>query len=182
MSVPSEIRANFDLAFSVEDKASEVPTGYTPKFILDGASGLVKSGTVGTDNIDFLIDAADTASFTTGQYWYQVVAEQSSVNRVWIAEGTVWVRKAISGSGAYDGRSTAEIIVDAIDAVMANKATADQQSYVIQSQLGSRSLSRLSMQDLLLARAHYKRIADAEKRTREGTSLFKQHTLSPSRV
>ena len=181
MPVPDEIRANFDVEFSVEDMASEVPSGYTPKFVLGGASSLSDTGAVNGDDIDFALTAAQTAALTTGQYWYQVVAENGAA-RTFIADGTIFVRGAISGSGSYDGRSTAEIIVEAIDAVMANKATADQQSYVIQTQLGSRSLNRMSMDDLLKARQYYRGIVLAEKRAREGSSLFKQHTFSPSRV
>ena len=162
--------------------ASEVPSGYTPKFVLGGSSSLSDTGAVNGDDIDFALTAAQTASFATGQYAYQVIAENGSGGRKFISDGTVWIRKAMATSGVQDFRSTAEIIVEAIDAVMANKATADQQSYVIQTQLGSRSLNRMSMDDLLKARQYYRGIVLAEKRAREGSSLFKQHTFSPTRV
>jgi hypothetical protein len=40
--IPSEIRADFTLDFAVEDAAKDVPTGYTPKLVLGGASSLIK--------------------------------------------------------------------------------------------------------------------------------------------
>ncbi len=181
MPVPSEIRANFDFSFSVEDAAADVPALYTPKFVLAGSSSLVDSGTVSGDDIVFALTASQTASFASGIYRYQVIADLAAA-RVLIAEGTVNVIKAMATTGVQDFRTTAESIVDAIDAMMAGKATADQQSYVIQTQLGSRSLSRMSMEDLLKARQYYRSLVLTEQRIRDGVSPFKQYTWSPSRV
>lgn len=177
--VPTEIRANFNLTIEVEDKASSVPDGFTPKFVLGGASSLVKDG--GTDdlgNLVFDFDAADTEDFPTGQYWYQVIAENGSGGRVFIAEGTVWVIGKITGSGVYDGRSTAEKILEAIDAAMLGKATKDQQSYVIQSGSGSRSLSRLNLAELTEARKYYAGLVAAEARANSDQPVFKRHKFA----
>ena len=183
MSVPNELRANFDVSFVVENVASLLPSGsYTPKFVLGGPASLVQNGTVDGDDVSFSLDASVTVNLATGQYWYQVVGEASPTNRVLLDEGQIWVRGKITGTGVYDGRTTAKIILDAIDAVIASKATADQQSYVIQSGGSSRSLSRLSMEDLMRARGVYSKLVAAENRAANQEPLFKQHTLSPSRV
>jgi hypothetical protein len=182
--IPTEIRAYFNTDFTVPDKAAEVPDGYTPKFVLGGASSLTVDGSISGEDIAFALTAEQTENLTTGQYWYQVVAEDdpessssssAPVNRVFIAEGTVWVVGKISGSGAYDGRSVSERIIAAIDATIEGKATADQQSYVIQSGSGSRSLSRMSLEDLMIARKYYATIVAAEKRKASGGPLFKKH-------
>jgi hypothetical protein len=184
--IPSEIRANFDTDFTVPDKASEVPVGYEPKFILGGASSLKITGTVDGEDLAFSILASRTASFATGQYWYQVVAEQTPesssssgdvLGRKFIADGMVWVVGKITGEGVYDGKTVAEHILAAIDATIRGKATADQKNYVIQSGAGSRSLSRLDMEDLLKARALYSNIVAQERRNKDGEPLFKRHTF-----
>lgn len=173
--IPSEIRANFDFSFTVEDKASEVPGGYTPAFVLGGSTSLVKSGSTNGDDIEFSFVADDTENLATGQYWYQVIATNGSGGRKFISEGTVFVRGKIDGSGVYDGRSVAEKIVEAIDATIQGRATKDTQSYVIQSGSGSRSLSKLSLAELTEARKYYAAIVAAEKRAVNNDPLFKRH-------
>lgn len=177
----TELRANFDYDIRVTDIADQVGGGYTAKLVVGGAASLTVNGTIDGEDVIFPLAATATANLATGQYWYQIVSESGAL-RNFIADGLLWVIGKITGSGVYDGRSVARRVVDAIDAVMAGKATADQQSYVIQSQLGSRSLSRLSMEDLLKARTTYARLAAAEDRAFNDRSIFKKHTLSPSRV
>jgi hypothetical protein len=174
--IPSELRANFDVTFTC-DGGADVPTGYTPKFVLGGASSIKKAGTVDGSDIAFSLLATDTASFTTGQYWYQVVAENGTGGRVFIAEGILYVQGAITGTGAFDGRTVAEKILEAIDNTILGKATKDQQSYVIQSGSGSRSLSRMSVIELKEVRQHYAAIVAQERRSKDASPLFKRHTF-----
>ena len=187
--IPTELRANFNIEFSLEGAAADVPDGYTPRFVLGGSSSLIIEGTVNGDDIDFAMTAAENENLATGDYEYQVVAEEDPessssssssssagpVNRVFIAEGTVFVIGKLSGVGASDRRTIAEKIVDAIDATIEGKASADQQSYVIQSGSGSRSLSRMSLEDMMIARKYYAAIVAAEKRKAGGQPLFKKH-------
>lgn len=155
-----------------------MPTGYTPQFVLAGASSILVEGSVGVNDLTFPFTASSTAALPTGQYWYQIIATQDvGDGRVFISEGSIFINGAISGSGAYDGRSAAEKIVAAIDATMINKATSDQQSYVIQSGSGSRSLSRLNMDELIAARKVYATIVATENRSASGAGLFKRHTF-----
>lgn len=181
--IPAEIQANFNFTITVPDVADLVPVGYTPKFVIGGAASLVKSGTIGSigdddaDDLIFDFVATDTTSFPTGQYWYQVISEDGLGGRVFISEGILFVTTKITGSGVYDGRSTAEKILEAIDNTILGKATNDQQSYVIQSGTGSRSLSRLSMTEIREARQYYATIVAAEKRNKRGQPLYKRHTF-----
>jgi hypothetical protein len=183
--IPTDIRAHFDVEFSVPDKASEIPDGYTPFFVLGGASSLKIEGAIDGEDIAFALTADETEELATGHYWYQVVAElepessssssAGATSRTFIAQGEIWVIGKITGAGAYDGRSVAKQLVDAIDAVMLNKATLDQQSYVIQSGSGSRSLVRCSVEELMELRKYYAAIVAAENRAANGGSLFKKH-------
>lgn len=176
---PSEIRANFDLSITLEGYADQVATGYTPKLILGGAASLTKSGTVVGDDIVFAILAADTAALTTGQYWYQVIGDQTvGDGRSFILDGSVLVRGTITGSGAYDGRSVAQQILSAIDATILGKATSDQQGYTIQSGSGSRSLSRIPLPELKEIRAVYAAIVAGEIRSENESPLFKRHPFT----
>lgn len=175
--IPTELRSNFNITFEIEDTASLVPTGFTPKFILGGSTSFTKSGTVDGDNIKFELLPTDTATLATGQYWYQVVAEDGS-SRVFIKDGTVWVIGQITGAGTYDGRSVAEKILEAIDAAMLGKATRDQQSYIIQSGSGSRSLVRLNIAELKQVRSYYAGLVAAEKRLASDQAAFKRHKFT----
>jgi hypothetical protein len=72
---------------------------------------------------------------------------------------------------AYDGRSKAEVMVDAIDAVLAKKATRDQQSFTI----GQRTLTRIPPKELIEWRQYYAGIVRADamkKRIADGGSPF----------
>lgn len=176
---PLEIRANFDLSITLEDYADQIATGYTPKLILGGAASLTKDGAVVGNDIVFSLLAADTASLTTGQYWYQVISDQDvGTGRVFIKDGSVLVQGTITGSGTYDGRSVAQKILSAIDATILGKATADQQGYTIQSGSGSRSLSRIPLPELKDIRAVYAAIVAGEFRSANQSPLFKRHPFT----
>lgn len=176
---PSEIRANFDQTITLEGYADQVATGYAPKLILGGAASLIATGTVVGDNIVFALTAAQTAAFVTGQYWYQVVGDQVvGDGRTFILDGSVRIRGTITGSGTYDGRSVAQQILSAIDATILNKATADQQGYMIQSGSGSRSLNRIPLPELKEIRAVYASIVAGEIRDTTESPLFKRHPFT----
>lgn len=175
---PTEIKANFDLTITISDVADQVPSGYTAKLLLGGAASLTKDGAIDGSDIVFTLSASDTASFITGQYWYQIVAEDGNDSRLFIAEGSTRISAALLGTGTYDGRSVAEKILDAIDATILGKATADQQSYVIQSGSGSRSLSRIPLPELREIREEYAKIVAAERRATNDQPLLKRHTFA----
>lgn len=175
--VPSEIKAGFDFVIEIKDGGQYVPDGYTPKFVIGGAGSLVKIGEVVDGHLKFEFSASDTQVFTTGRYWYQVVAENDADGRTFIQDGSVLINGYISGTGTYDGRSAAEKIVEAIDLTILGRATTDQQSYMIQSGAGSRSLSRIPVEELRLLRKEYAAIVAAEKRQKSSAPLFKRHTF-----
>lgn len=103
------------------------------------------------DSHIFVADAATTAAWTPGVYWYSLrVTKGGAVMEA--GGGQLTVEPDLAAvSEPYDGRSQAAIALDAIDAVLAKRATRDQQRYTI----NNRELWRTSIADLLKLRAYY---------------------------
>jgi hypothetical protein len=144
--------------------------GYTGKFYLAGAlSVLTKTATVDGESFKFQIAPADTSAYATGVYFYQITTEKAGEKHLEIA-GEIRINALIAGAG-YDGRSVAKKIVDAIDALVLNRATIDQESY----QIGNRQLARVPFEHLNKVRQYYAAIVDQEHRLariKAGKSLW----------
>ena len=119
---------------------------------------LVKDGkqiklTASADGDDHLIEEVptDTAKHDPGIYHYQAYVTKST-ERYLVGTGTIEVLPDFAQSVGYDNRSHAKKALDAIEAVLENKATQDQLSYSI----GGRSLSRFSWAELIEARDRYR--------------------------
>lgn len=116
----------------------------------------------GTDHLA-TIAAATTADIDAGTYkWQAKVTDGSEVFLV--GEGTLEVRANFAAvTTNHDGRTDAEVMLDALNAMLRGKATADQQSM----SLNGRSLSRYSPAELRIWRdnllAEVKRERDQEK-------------------
>ena len=137
----------------VDIKASE---GWTLKFTAAGALGIFSlTASADTDNADdfkFTATAAISAAYVAGDYKWQLVATKTTI-RYTIDMGTVTLLDNISVRAAlYDNRSHAKKVLDAIEAVIENRATQDQMSY----QIGGRQLSKTPISDLLRLLVFYK--------------------------
>lgn len=119
------------------------------------------------------VTAATTAEMTAGNYFWQAVAEKGGEKFV-VARGEA---KAVAGlasadaDAAFDGRSEAKKTLDAIDAMLAGKATLDQQEYTI----ADRSLRRIPVPELLQLRRELARRVARERRrerVRRGGTVF----------
>lgn len=112
------------------------------------------------------VTAATTAEMTAGAYYWQAVAEKDGETFV-AAKGEA---KAVAGLASVDvaevvdGRSEAKKTLDAIDALLAGRATLDQQQYSIAGGGSYRMLSRIPIPDLLKLRDEYARRVAREKR------------------
>ena len=101
---------------------------------------------------DYIIQESSTASYTKGNYnWVSYITRTSDSARVKLEEGFVEIQDNYATTSA-SVRSHAKIVLDAIEAVIENRATMDQSSMSI----AGRSLSRLSIDELLTFRARYK--------------------------
>jgi hypothetical protein len=71
-----------------------------------------------------------------------------------------------------DGRSFVKQALDAIEAVLAKRATKDQERYVIEVNGSRRELWRTPIGDLLKLRDRYRAEYNAELRAKSGSKLF----------
>ncbi len=125
--------------------------GWQLQYILGGASDQVLSfGTeIIADGKGFLITIADSSSFSVGDYWWQAKISKSGEIYT-VAEG---ILKVISTASTYKQLLHITTVLDAIEAVIQNRASKDQESYSI----NGRSLSRTSIPDLIILRNEYLR-------------------------
>ena len=94
--------------------------------------------------------SSTTTGYSVGDYiWEAHITKSSDSNRVMVDSGRTITHLADTNA---DLRSHAKKVVDAIEAVIENRATIDQQSMSI----AGRSLSRMSIDDLLNFRNQYK--------------------------
>lgn len=96
----------------------------------------------------------NTTGFTPGRYHSQWLGELGV-----ISSGTFEVRLSLAtGTSAVDPRSTAEITLEAIDAMLAGRATAQQKKI----QVGDKSIEYSSLGELLSWREHFARLVAKE--------------------
>ncbi|WP_423159928.1 hypothetical protein [Stenotrophomonas maltophilia] len=116
----------------------------------------------------FSVPGAETATWLPGAYAFTVRATNGSDVHL-IEQGTVRVAPDIAAAAAgHDGRSEARRALEAIEAVIAKRATVDQESYKI----NNRELVRMSVADLLRLRAHYVELVRREDAKAAGRSSW----------
>ncbi|MBL4929345.1 hypothetical protein JI744_14655 [Tabrizicola sp. KVB23] len=117
----------------------------------------------------FEATAVQSAEWVPGTYWWQLRA-QSADGVYPVATGqTVIAADLATITDPHDGRSHAEKVLEAIEAVIEGRATKDQESYTIKD----RTLQRTPLGELLKFRAQYRDEVRAQKQAaRNGNSLF----------
>jgi hypothetical protein len=103
---------------------------------------------------------ADTKELSAGVYAWGLYATKAG-KRTELARGTVEILPDLTADGdAVDGRSFNQRMLDAVRAVLENRATRVETEY----QVGGRALKLLSMQQLIDAEAYYRQQCRNEKR------------------
>lgn len=164
---PSEIVAGDTIQW--KKSLSSYPAGtWTLKYRLINSAGKFDITAVadGTDHL-ITITAAISATYTAGTYTWTAYVEkgtEQSLERYTIGTGTLIVKPNLAAqTTGYDNRSHAKKVLDAIEALLAGKATADVMSYTI----GGRSISKMPPQELIkwrdIYKAEYLRELKAEK-------------------
>ena len=153
-----------DFTISVPDRPA--PT-WTLKYRLAPASGSVidiAATASGTDH-RVQVTATTTGAWAVGTYSWTAYVESGAGARYTLARGRLDIKPASASLAAgADTRTQAEVALDAIDAVLANRATADQKSY----EIAGRSLERMEIDQLLQLRAYYaQKVAAARGITRQ---------------
>lgn len=149
------------------------PDSYALKYSLrlHTAGGTEIEITANESGADYLVEVASatTAAYTAGRYaWTAYITRSADSQRVVVGTGTVDVI-ANRDTATTDPRSHARIVLDAIQAVIENRATVDQQEYSI----AGRSLKRMEIGELLKFRKTYQAEVDAEVRAASGNGMRK---------
>jgi len=146
-------------AWKRDDLATTYPIGsyaLTYEFHLDvGGGGTKKFTLTATEaNDTYYIEAASssTTGYAVGDYvWEAYITKSASSNRVMVDSGRTTISENLANTNA-DLRSHAKIVLDSLEAVIENRANIDQSSMSI----AGRSLSRMSVDELMTFRDRYK--------------------------
>ena len=164
-------------AWKRDDLADTYPIGsyaLTYEFHEDSGGGGSHKFTLTATEADntYYIEAASssTTGYTVGDYiWEAYITKSADSNRVMVDSGRTTITQNLANTNA-DLRSHAKKVLDAIEAVIEGRATIDQSSF----SLGGRSLSRMSVDELMTFRDRYraeylKEIKLARIRNKQGT-------------
>ena len=142
-----------------DDLATDYPIGtyaLTYEFHSDSGGGGTKKFTLTAVEADdtYYIESASstTTGYAVGDYvWEAYITKTSSSNRIMVDSGRTSITENLANTNA-DLRSHAKKVLDALEAVIENRSTMDQSSMSI----AGRSLSRMSVDELLTFRDRYK--------------------------
>lgn len=163
---PEELVIGDRWAWKRPDLLAAYPTAdYTLTYSFDkqGAGSTSFAITAAETGGEYLVEVASatTASYSAGTYaWQAYITRASDSARISVGSGTTSVIASLSASTA-DPRSHVKKTLDAIEAVIENRATIDQMGYSI----AGRTLSKTSLPDLLKFRDSYKAEYAAELNT-----------------
>ena len=154
--VPSELQLGDFWAWKRDDLASDYPVAdYSLSYefnLIDGSTASNFTLTATESGDEYIISTSSTTSYTVGNYnWISYITRSSDSARVKLEEGYVEIQDNYATT-SNSVRSHAKKILDAVEAVLENRATMDQQSMSI----AGRSLSRMSIDDLMTFRDRYK--------------------------
>lgn len=113
---------------------------------------------------------SETANWAAGDYWYTLRAVDAATgDMVEVECGQVTITPdLVNAAVGFDGRTPNQIALDAIEAVIAQRATLDQERY----RINNRELYRTSIPDLLKLRDHYVRLVQREQDIACGRNPF----------
>ena len=154
--VPSELQLGDFWAWKRDDLASDYPVAdYSLSYefnLIDGSTAANFTLTATESGNEYIISTSSTTSYTLGNYnWISYITRSSDSARVKLEEGYVEIQDNYATT-SNSVRSHAKKVLDAIEAVIENRASMDQQSMSI----AGRSLSRMSITDLMTFRDRYK--------------------------
>lgn len=144
------------------------PASYSLKYSLrlEGTGATEIEITANESGSDYLVEVAavTTAGYTAGRYrWQLYITRTSDSQRITLDSGIVDV-KPNRDAATTDPRSHFRKVLDAIEAVIEGRASKDQEEYSI----GSRSLKRTPIKDLMDLRNWYAAKVRAEENEANG--------------
>lgn len=155
---PDQLRAGDSWQWDRQDLTDYPATSWTLKYAFKNAAAHIEA-TASADgsNYSVRITAVTTLAYTAGKYHWVAYVETgagASIERHQVDEGWLEVLPAFAQASpaALDDRTHARKTLEAIEAVIESRATVDQMKYTI----GSRSLDRMPIADLLKFRDYYR--------------------------
>jgi hypothetical protein len=155
-SEPNELQLGDFWAWKRTDLSTDYPTAsYALSYefnLVDGSTAANFTLTATESNDEYLIEVSNTTTYTSGEYnWVAYITRSSDSARIKLSEGFTEIQENYATTTS-SVRSHAKKVLDAIEAVIENRATMDQSSMSI----AGRSLSRLTIDELLQFRDRYK--------------------------
>ncbi len=157
---PAEFNAGSTVKFTIALSDYLPADGWTLSYVLIKTTNQITwSGSNNGDGAHLInIAATLTAAYAPGIYNWQSYITKGA-ERYDIAAGQLEIKPNFAAmSSGYDGRSDVKIALDAITAVLKNRASQDQQAYTI----SGRSLSRTPLNDLISLHKRYLAMYRAE--------------------
>lgn len=161
---PAELRAGDTWKWTRSLADYSAAAGWTLKYRFrhPTAAGFEIVASASGSDFAITVAAATTAAYTAGKYTWQAWVEGGSSEKYSVDEGTLAVLpdyRSGTASATLDDRSHARKVLEAIEAVIENRASRDQESYKI----ADRELKRTPLADLLKLRTRYQAEAAAEE-------------------
>ncbi len=171
-TIPGEIGAG--VTFTVIACLPVYPApDWSIDLILRGPSQIDIGSVSNVENHELRAAASVTKDWKPGRYRYEIRASNGD-DVVTVESGEVKISPDLSAQVAgFDGRDHVRRVLDAVEAVIENRATIDQQHY----QINNRSLTRTPMADLLKLRAKYRDELAGQKRVHRGGGLGPQYKV-----
>lgn len=167
IEIPVQIAAGLSFQALVDSVPHPAPA-WTCTLHLRGPSQIDLTAAPDGTAHKFTASPATTAAWEPGTYWW-AIRVTDGVDVVEIERGDITVLPDLAAVNTpYDGRSENELALAAIDAVLAKRATLDQQRYVI----NNRELWRTPVAELLKLRAFYNTRVRRERARRCGGSTL----------
>ncbi|MDT0499701.1 MULTISPECIES: hypothetical protein [unclassified Halomonas] len=171
--IPDSLTAGTTLALTVAHTAYP-PPGWSLTLLLRGPDQRDLSSTPDGTVHAFSATAADTAGWPAGAYWYSLRATDGTEVHE-IESGTLTVAPDLAAVSAdHDGRTHAEKVLDAIEAVIEGRASKDQDSY----RINNRELRRTSVSQLLKLRDVYRQEVRRARAAKRGRNTLGRQILA----
>lgn len=133
---------------------------YVARITAGGSSEITLAAIERTGYYLFQVPSATSEAFTPGFYHWQLeIIETATGNRIVVERGEFEAIPDLDVNGS-DPRSHADIMLDKIESLLEGRADKDVSSYSIQG----RSISKMSVADLLQWRDYYRKEQAKERR------------------
>ena len=155
---PTQVVVGDFIQWKKANIAEDYPTAthsaeYVARITGGGSNEIKLAGTETDGYYLFTVDSTTSADFAVGRYHWQLeITETSSGNRLVVERGEFEAIPDLDVN-ASDPRTHADIMLAKIETILEGKADSDVGSYSI----AGRSLTKMSFDELMVARDRYKR-------------------------